>query len=361
MDDPCKFNRTWLCSVVFIDIVNYSSQSVRQQMEWKQRLNDYLAHAIQSVPEVERVILDTGDGAALCFLGDPEVAMFCALTLRASLAQDEPQQKHPMHARIGINLGPVKLVRDINTNLNAIGDGINIGQRVMSFAGPNQILVSRSYFEVISCLSEDYSVLFKYEGIKKDKHVREHAVYELTPPGEKHEGPRAKSGIVVAPQVAGDQPASLSSNGFDPATLEGIQAILAAILGPIARHLIRAANKNSATLLDLCMNLASHIPAKKDQEVFLKRCRDELGLPIPVGASEECGCAPEESAGKAGELSAAVVEKAKRELAAYIGPVAKLVVDRAASKALSAQDLYEALAGEIGSPEEREQFLARVT
>ncbi len=69
MADINKMNRTWLCSVVFMDIVNYSSQSTELQIKWKDRFNGYLASAIKDVPEDERVILDTGDGAATCFLG----------------------------------------------------------------------------------------------------------------------------------------------------------------------------------------------------------------------------------------------------------------------------------------------------
>ena len=82
-------DRTWLCSVLFMDIVKYSSQSVELQMKWKKRFNAYLAEAIQDVPESERVILDTGDGAAICFLGAPEAAMFAALQLCRSFALDE--------------------------------------------------------------------------------------------------------------------------------------------------------------------------------------------------------------------------------------------------------------------------------
>ncbi len=40
--------------------------------------------------------------------------------------------------RAGINLGPVRLVRDINSQPNIIGDGINVAQRVMSFAQPGR-------------------------------------------------------------------------------------------------------------------------------------------------------------------------------------------------------------------------------
>jgi class 3 adenylate cyclase/Tfp pilus assembly protein PilF len=186
MADINKMNRTWLCSVVFMDIVNYSSQSVELQIKWKDRFNGYLASAIKDVPEDERVILDTGDGAATCFLGAPEVAMFTALELWHSLLIDEREQQPQLRVRIGINLGPVKLVRDINGAPNAIGDGMNAGQRVMSFAGENQILVSQSYFEVVSRLSDDYKNLFTLKGVETDKHIREHTVYHLSPPGAQH-------------------------------------------------------------------------------------------------------------------------------------------------------------------------------
>lgn len=183
MTDPHKMDRTWLCSVLFMDIVNYSSQSVDVQMQWKGQFNGYLAEAIRDVPENERVILDTGDGAAVCFLGAPEAAMFAALHLWQCLVRDERHQQPGLRVRTGVNLGPVKLVKDLNGNLNAIGEGINTGQRIMSFAPENQILVSQSYFEVVSCLSDDYKALFRLKGVETDKHVREHTVYTLQPPG----------------------------------------------------------------------------------------------------------------------------------------------------------------------------------
>jgi len=79
--------------------------------------------------------------------------------------------------RMGINLGPVKLVKDINGHPNIIGDGINVSQRIMSFARPGQIVVSRSYYDVVSNLASEYAKLFQYEGSRTDKHVREHEIY----------------------------------------------------------------------------------------------------------------------------------------------------------------------------------------
>ena len=166
-------NRTVLCSVVFIDIVEYSKKSVEEQMQIKQHFNALLLAALASVPADDRIILDTGDGAAINFLGDPEECLFVALALRNALAAQA------LRLRIGINLGPVRLVKDINGQPNIIGDGINVAQRIMSFADVDQILVSRSFYELISALSSDYAHLFAFEGARTDKHVREHEVYAL--------------------------------------------------------------------------------------------------------------------------------------------------------------------------------------
>jgi len=175
-------NRTFICSVVFLDIVEYSKKPVAEQIHFKERLNALLTEALANVAPNDRIILDTGDGAALSFLGDPEDALFVSLSLRDALVGPQPPGPE-MKMRIGINLGPVKLIRDINGQPNIIGDGINVAQRVMSFSEPGQILVSRSYYEVVSCLSEGYGKLFHYEGSRTDKHVREHEVYAVQATG----------------------------------------------------------------------------------------------------------------------------------------------------------------------------------
>ncbi|MDX8384894.1 MAG: PEGA domain-containing protein, partial [Gallionella sp.] len=140
---------------------------------------------IQDVPVTDRVILDTGDGAAINFLGDVEDALQAALSLREDLLSEGPDIVPPLLVRMGINLGPVRLVRDINGQPNIVGDGINVAQRVMGFADAAQILVSRSYYDAVSRLSPQYAGMFHYQGSRTDKHVREHEVYAIGYPGDK--------------------------------------------------------------------------------------------------------------------------------------------------------------------------------
>jgi serine/threonine-protein kinase len=52
-----------------------------------------------------------------------------------------------------------------------------------------------------------------------------------------------------------------------------------------------------------------------------------------------------------------VLETARKHLAVYIGPMAKILVSRAAKKARTVEELYQALAAEIASPSEKEKFL----
>src|SRR5712691_5934499 len=179
---PDYTNRTFICSVLFLDIVEYSARSVAEQIRLKERFNAVLMEAITGVATDDRIILDTGDGAAVSFLGDPEDALFAGMSMRdAVVGEQELSGGGPrLQIRIGVNLGPVRLVKDINGQPNIIGDGINVAQRVMSFAEPGQILVSRSYYDVMARLSEDYGKLFHYEGAKTDKHVREHEVYAIS-------------------------------------------------------------------------------------------------------------------------------------------------------------------------------------
>src|SRR3970282_74125 len=125
--------RTLVCSVLFLDIAEYSKKPVSEQLQLKQAFNQALGVALEQVAVRDRIILDTGDGAAVTFMGDPEDALFAAMTVRDAAGA--------VPLRLGVNLGPVRLVKDLNGQMNIIGDGINVAQRVMSFAAPGQPLV----------------------------------------------------------------------------------------------------------------------------------------------------------------------------------------------------------------------------
>ena len=182
MEESSK--KTIVCSVLFLDIAEYSKKSVSEQILLKDGFNAFLSTAILEVPIDDRIILDTGSGAIISFLGNVEVALKAALIMRASLLGAGTRMEPPLLVHMGINLGPVRLVKDANDLPNIVGDGINVAQRVMGFSDPGQILVSRSYYEAVSSRSQAYAGMFHYEGPRTDKHVREHHIYAIGYPGE---------------------------------------------------------------------------------------------------------------------------------------------------------------------------------
>ena len=174
-----RLNKTSICSIVFLDIIDYSKKPDSEQIDVKNQFNAFINDALKDIAQNDRIILDTGDGAAIAYMGSPEDALFMALNIRDNILKNNESGQSLIHLRFGINLGPVRVVKDINGRPNIIGDGINVAQRIMSFAEPNQILVSRSYYEVTSRLTQEISKMFDYSGVKHDKHVREHEVYSV--------------------------------------------------------------------------------------------------------------------------------------------------------------------------------------
>jgi serine/threonine-protein kinase len=53
-----------------------------------------------------------------------------------------------------------------------------------------------------------------------------------------------------------------------------------------------------------------------------------------------------------------LIDKITRALAAYIGPMAKVIVNRAARKATTLEELYNLVAAEIPAASDQREFLA---
>ena len=143
-----------------------------------------------------------------------------------------------------------------------------------------------------------------------------------------------------------------------------IESLLAEHVGPIARVLMREALGKSPSLEELCRSLSDKIPNDEARTRFL---RQALALPSRTapgrpGAAEvqtiirasASGSAP---APAATSLSETEIEHAQRELARFLGPIAKVLVKRALASASTPQQLWAALAPHIDRPADREAFL----
>lgn len=359
-----RAGRTIICSVVFMDIVGYSKTPDSQQLAMKARLNELLTQAVGGVAESERLILDTGDGAALCFLGDPEDALFVATAVNDAAKSEVGEAAQTL--RTGINLGPIKVVTDLNGQPNAVGDGINVAQRVMSFAGENEILVSRSYYEVVARLSEGNERLFQYLGIRKDKHVREHQLYAFGLTGccaasMPDSAMDSASGAEIPPAHPRDSVTSTAEAEYalTASDLAEAERRLARRIGPLAGILVKRAAGAAKSGGEFYQIIAAAIPDKADRADFLAEF-SHVDRPTSKGATAAEGRPNTPASDRSGQapITTAALKVAESRLANHIGPLAGVLVRQAADEAQGLDDLYAKLAVHIADGSKRERFLA---
>ena len=378
MSETDSQKRNWLGTIVFTDIVGYSKCAVDQQIEIKDHFNQLIGGSIQDADESERVIIDTGDGIALCFLGDPEAAIVASMDLRAEVVGRSRSAPIPYEVRTGINLGPVRLVTDINGRFNVLGDGINVAQRVMSFAGPNQVLVSRAFYDIAWCLSDDYSSLFRYYGVRKDKHSREHVLYEIVS-GEaasrslQQASPEPEPAIeeytrVIRSRLASDT-APLTEADWDQEVLRQIENDLMEYIGPLAKVVVRKEAARAMSIEDLHVRIAKSIPAGASRQGYMERIAGrvesvaqqttEKTVSLDIGAPQ--AAAETRSATPVFAWPQEVLDEAQQRLSEFVGPLAAMLVRKASRRTQDTQALYQLLASEIDDPNDRDRFIRELT
>ena len=124
-----------------------------------------------------------------------------------------------------------------------------------------------------------------------------------------------------------------------------VEARLSKSIGPIARRLVADAARRYGSISEIRQALALQIEDPKDRAAFLKTS--------PTGVTTATAASPV-------SFDPGVLDRVAQTLAAYIGPIAKVVVTRAARSARSAEELQNILAEEISSANDRQRFLAAI-
>ena len=394
--------RNLLCTIMFLDLVGYSIRSVDDQVALKKLFNELIAKALKGIPDDTRIAIDTGDGAAICFMGDPEEALDSAMLLRDLLGQ---RYGAILSVRIGLHMGPVRVISDINERVNVVGDGINVAQRIMDFAQANQVLVSRSYFDVISRITDDTADLFQYLGQYEDKHGRLHEVYSVAQAvrgAAGHTGTTRREG----PSTGYTQTQPMKPvKPLEPDDVREVEMDLARSIGPLARVLVRKAQPLAASIQALREALAPSIQEPKAREAFLAgtTSHTQSGHPNsrPPGASRPLGSAsrppvssrtttsqfgalgpssqsaplsprsgpPSQArsqplsqpsrpgSGRVIEISPDELAIVEQTLSKFIGPMAKVLVRKETSRRGSFKEFVEAIAGNIDQASQRSEFV----
>jgi hypothetical protein len=174
--------RTLVASFLFTDLVEYSKGTAAEQYAAKATLSTILRRNLAALREVDYRIKDTGDGALIAFVSNPEHALYMALAIAEDFGRAAGEAGFPSNSlRTGVHLGSVKESTDMEARPNFVGDGINAAKRIMDFAAPGQITASQAFFDAVACLDSVYAELFTHIGAPGDKHGRSHELYAIAP------------------------------------------------------------------------------------------------------------------------------------------------------------------------------------
>jgi serine/threonine protein kinase len=154
-------------------------------------------------------------------------------------------------------------------------------------------------------------------------------------------------GQVPSPAPVSAIPATLAMPATSPELVD-LEARLSRVIGPIAKRLVADAARRYGTISEIRQALAAQIEDPKEREAFFKT---DPGATVTMVARTP---APNFS------FDPAVLDRLAQALAPYIGPIAKVVVNRAAKTAGSAEKLQNALVAEIPSAADRQRFLAAI-
>jgi serine/threonine protein kinase len=183
------------------------------------------------------------------------------------------------------------------------------------------------------------------------------------------------SGATGSGTGQGSSIAGVTSSAFDPgwqdrekSFLTAVEKQLAAHVGPIAGIITSRTAAKANDPVELIMQLASTLHVEADRKAFLARKNEMLhSLTRPVAASPQFdtqtmtrpGARTQDAkpAAPAVALTPAGIRHAGELLARYLGPVAKILAERAAPRAATEQALYATLAEHLQDPAERARFL----
>ena len=136
-----------MASILFLDIVGYSLLPMDRQASSITELQKIVRATEQfqaAASNNSLLSLPTGDGMAIVFFNDPVAPARCAIAIVQSL-----KRIPAFGVRIGVHSGPIYRHSDIRDELNVVGGGINIAQRVMDCGDAGHILVSQALADVL--------------------------------------------------------------------------------------------------------------------------------------------------------------------------------------------------------------------
>ena len=170
--------------------------------------------------------------------------------------------------------------------------------------------------------------------------------------------PEARVATVVTPRAPREDSAGRRPHPpLDPTLLKTVEEKLRSYVGPVARVLVQTVAARGRSAADLVAEVALSVPDEADRERFLRETASLARIRPP--APPTGGPPLSDSSGRRGVVSLPEqeLERAQAALTQFVGPIARVLVRRAAANASSVEVLWQALSTHIESPAERAAFL----
>jgi serine/threonine protein kinase len=167
---------------------------------------------------------------------------------------------------------------------------------------------------------------------------------------------RARPAVAAPPAPQPAVPPPPQVQDFDEGFLRELEQELAQHVGPIAPVMVRKAAHKAQDSSELVRLLSADITHQGLRLKFERRF-SELSRPLSQPRSSGTSAPSQPASGS--RFSSKTLAQAEAQLAAILGPIAKMVVKLAAAKARDESELYLLVADEIEDPAEKKAFIRR--
>jgi serine/threonine-protein kinase len=162
--------------------------------------------------------------------------------------------------------------------------------------------------------------------------------------------------------ISSSSKVKLDTEGKQGEALKPVEKYLATFLGPMAGIIVQRTAAEAQDPKEMFALLAARLPSKKDRDAFLAR-RDELLKGFAQikardegsgsGSGSRSSTAPHEA-----ELTPDSIRRATELFARYVGPISRVLTERAVTRADNLRSLYLILGEYLKDGPERARFLA---
>lgn len=198
---PTPAHQHLIASVLLAEIAGYADRPVFEQIDLTSRCRLLFELGIAQTPCEGLVSIDRENSIVLLFPGDPTDCLRFANWLENILENDPRLNNLPL--RVGVNLGAVTLSRNERSEFQISGAGADDALRVAQSGRFREVLISRSFYTVLSRTSMNDRLL-RHKAFISDEHDQSFAVYQIArpeTPAMTAEPSTQPSSLPIAPRV----------------------------------------------------------------------------------------------------------------------------------------------------------------